>query len=130
MRTSRIRPRSGTGPGEPEGSPDGCERSSAAEFLFEANLGSFFARVLHMRSGSGPSPRPHAHSKRTKSVKGKDDVNQLIASLEDAKTSIEEARVEEEEQQRDVLLDDAVTAIENVTDELEEGGTRRKRHHR
>lgn len=63
-------------------------------------------------------------------MKGKDDVNQLIASLEDAKTSIEEARVEEEEQQRDVLLDDAVTAIENVTDELEEGGTRRKRHHR
>jgi hypothetical protein len=55
----------------------------------------------------------------------------MIASLEDAKTSIEEARVEEEEQQRDVLLDDAVTAIENVTDELEEGETRRRQtHHR
>jgi hypothetical protein len=64
-------------------------------------------------------------------VKSKDEVNQMIASLEDAKTSIEEARVEEEEQQRDVLLDDAVTAIESVADELEEGGdTRRKRHHR
>jgi len=63
-------------------------------------------------------------------VKRKDEVNQLIASLEDAKTSIEEARVEEEEQQRDVLLDDAVTAIEIVADELEEGHTRRKPHHR
>jgi hypothetical protein len=83
-----------------------------------------------MRSDSGPSPRAHAHPKRGKGVKRKDDVNQLIANLEDAKTSIEEARVEEEEQQRDVLLDDAVTAIDNVTDELEEGGTRRKTHHR
>lgn len=63
-------------------------------------------------------------------MKGKDEVNQMIASLEDAKTSIEEARVEEEEQQRDVLLDDAVTAIENVADELEEGDTRRKTRHR
>jgi hypothetical protein len=63
-------------------------------------------------------------------VKSKDDVNQLIASLEDAKTSIEEARVEEEEQQRDVLLEDAVTTIDNVTDELEEGDTRRKTHKR
>jgi hypothetical protein len=63
-------------------------------------------------------------------VKGKDGVNQMIASLEDAKTSIEEARVEEEEQQRDVLLDDAVTSIEHVTDELEEGESRRKAHHR
>lgn len=63
-------------------------------------------------------------------MKSKDDVNQLIASLEDAKTSIEEARVEEEEQQRDVLLEDAVTTIDNVTDELEEGDTRRKTHKR
>lgn len=63
-------------------------------------------------------------------MKGKDEVNQMIASLEDAKTSIEEARVEEEEQQRDVLLDDAVTAIENVADELEEGDTRHKTRHR
>ena len=63
-------------------------------------------------------------------MKRKDDVNQLIASLEDAKTSIEEARVQEEEQQRDVLLDDAVTSIENVADELEEGETRRKTHDR
>ncbi len=63
-------------------------------------------------------------------MKSKDEVNQLIASLEDAKTSIEEARVEEEEQQREVLLDDAVTAIENVTDELEEGDSRRKTHRR
>jgi hypothetical protein len=84
-----------------------------------------------MRRDSGTSPRFHAHPKRGKSVKSKDEVNQMIASLEDAKTSIEEARVEEEEQQRDVLLDDAVTAIESVADELEEGGdTRRKRHHR
>jgi hypothetical protein len=63
-------------------------------------------------------------------VKSKDEVNQMIASLEDAKTSIEEARVEEEEQQREVLLDDAVTAIENVADELEDGATKRKTHHR
>ena len=63
-------------------------------------------------------------------MKSKDDVNQMIASLEDAKTSIEEARVEEEEQQRDVLLDDAVTAIENVADELEDGDTSRKTPHR
>jgi hypothetical protein len=63
-------------------------------------------------------------------VKSKDEVNQLISTLEDAKTSIEEARVEEEEQQRDVLLDDAVTAIEIVTDELEEGHARRNTHHR
>lgn len=63
-------------------------------------------------------------------MKSKDDVNQMIASLEDAKTSIEEARVEEEEQQRDVLLDDAVTAIENVADDLEDRDTGRKTHHR
>jgi hypothetical protein len=79
-----------------------------------------------MRSDSGTSPRVHPRSKRGKHVKNKDDVNQMIASLEDAKTSIEEARVEDEEQQRDVLLDDAVTAIENVTDELEEGDPRHK----
>lgn len=78
----------------------------------------------------GSSPRSHSHLKRGKAVKSKNDVNQMIASLEDAKTSIEEARVEEEEQQREVLLDDAVTAIEYVTDELEEGDTRRKTHHR
>jgi hypothetical protein len=83
-----------------------------------------------MGSDSGASPHFHAHPKRGKSVKGKDEVNQMIASLEDAKTSIEEARVEEEEQQRDVLLDDAVTAIENVADELEDGDPRRKTHHR
>ena len=63
-------------------------------------------------------------------MKRKDGVNQMIASLEDAKTSIEEARVEEEEQQRDVLLDDAVTSIENVADELEEGETKQKTHNR
>jgi len=83
-----------------------------------------------MRSDSGTSPRFHPRPKRGKSVKSKDELNQMIASLEDAKTSIEEARVEEEEQQRDVLLDDAVTAIENVADELEDGDPRRKTHHR
>jgi hypothetical protein len=83
-----------------------------------------------MGSDSGTSPRFHPRPKRGKGVKSKADVNQMIASLEDAKTSIEEARVEEEEQQRDVLLDDAVTAIENVADELEEGDTKRKPHHR
>ena len=82
-----------------------------------------------MRIDPGSSRRSHARPKRG-NVKRKDDVNQLIASLEDAKTSIEEARVQEEEQQRDVLLDDAVTSIENVADELEEGETRRKTHDR
>jgi hypothetical protein len=50
----------------------------------------------------------------------KDDVNRIIGKLEDAKTSIEEARMEEEEEQRDVLLDDAQTAIEQATEQLEE----------
>jgi hypothetical protein len=59
-------------------------------------------------------------------MRSKNDMNQIIASLEDAKTSIEEARVEEEERQRDVLLDDAVTAIDNATDELEESDIRKK----
>lgn len=83
-----------------------------------------------MGSDSGASRRFHAHPKRGKGAKSKDEVNQMIASLEDAKTSIEEARVEDEEQQRDVLLDDAVTSIENVADELEYGDTRRNTHHR
>ena len=77
-------------------------------------------------------PRPRRrlrakHSKRGKRPKGTSDVNQIIANLEDARTSIEEARVEEDEQQRDVLLDDAMTSVDNAMDQLEEGDTKRSR---
>jgi hypothetical protein len=53
-------------------------------------------------------------------MKKEDRVNKIISQLEDAKTSIEEARGEVNEEQRDTLLDDAETAIENVTEELED----------
>lgn len=50
------------------------------------------------------------------------NVDRIIANLEDAKTAIEEAQVESEDQQREILLEDAVTGIENATDQLEDGG--------
>jgi hypothetical protein len=49
-----------------------------------------------------------------------EDLNRVIGKVEDAKTSIDEARTEDNDADRDTLLDDAHEALEQVTEELEE----------
>jgi hypothetical protein len=53
-------------------------------------------------------------------MNGEDKVDRIIANLEDAQTSIEEARILNEQRERDALLEEASGTIEHVADELED----------